>query len=298
MFSCSSPVGKKEENTPDAKGAFYSDSGYSSIVVTKDTANGQAIYTQVKKTRSYNLVRLLWGTDYTDMLITETSSQKMSMDADGQEGNISLVGKISEKGNFNKEIWKKDLAANQVNYDWDYFDVMYFGCCGALDGKKVCRYSDGEELMNLTGDIYEVEIPNTRISRYIGYWDFNSVLERPGAMKDTLALGLLTVVDPFSRAAQHIMIKAKSDSIYENMAMSFSGLNFTVMDEKDRYNDGSRLLQLWSADKISDPNELDGFSIVLEFEWDKISKIIIPVKNGKLDISGFHSDLFELNVVL
>jgi hypothetical protein len=295
LFSSCGHAPVKEDQSGQNSRAFYADSAYSSIVITKDTANGLDVYTKTRRSVDYQLVKLLWGKEYVNMLVTEKSEQVSSDGAEGQTGYVDLEGKISEGGNFNKPLWKKRFSANLVNYDWDYFELMYYGCCGAVDGKKVCRYTDGEELANYTGDLYEVQIPNSAISRYVGYWDFNSPLERPAGVKDTLVMGQLTMVDPVSRSAQHITITARNDSTFENMNLAFTGITFTARDERDKYSNESKLLELWSADKAADPSKLDGFSIVLRYEWDKVTEVVLPVKNGKIDISGVHSDLFIIS---
>jgi hypothetical protein len=207
LSSCG-PANDQKKTGTDNK-LFYADSGYSSISVTKDTANGYEVYTRTKKSLDFNVVKLKWGKEYVNMLVRETGVQTTGDGFEGQMGYVEMEGKISENGNlpaggqgFNKELWKKRFEGNQVNYDWDYFEVMYFACCSSVDGKKVCRYSDGEELLNCTGDLYEIQIPNTDVNRYLGYWDFNSPLERsPELKKDSLCLGMLTMVDPVSRSA-------------------------------------------------------------------------------------------------
>jgi hypothetical protein len=45
---------------------------------------------------------------------------------------------------------------------------------------------------------------------------------------------------------------------------------------------------------MNDPQKLSGFGIALTFELEKDVEIIIPVINGKFDISKFHSDQFIL----
>src|ERR1051326_13928 len=296
LVSCGSKnqdaVSKKEKN--DSAKVFFADSGYSSITITRDTSNGTEVYWQMKKERTYNMVRFRRGSDYTDLLVTEVSTQKLSLQTEGAQGVIELSGRVSENGNFNKELWKKELEANAINFDWDYFEAVYAGCCGAVDGKKICRYSDGEELMNITSDLYEAEIPNTMLSRYIGYWDLNSPLERPAGAKDSLILGILTMVDPVSRSSQRICIRAKNDSIMENMQMAFGGLELVPENKEDKYNPDANLLELWSQDRINDPNKLSGFVITVKFDWDKLTELKFPVKNGKIDLSGIQSDMFDI----
>ncbi|HEY6163086.1 MAG TPA: hypothetical protein VI112_17800, partial [Bacteroidia bacterium] len=80
----------------------------------------------------------------------------------------------------------------------------------------------------------------------------------------------------------------------ENMQMAFGGLELVPLDQKDKYNPDANLLELWSQDKTEDQTKLTGFTIVVKFDWDKLTELKLPVKNGKIDLSGIHSDMFDI----
>src|SRR5438309_295028 len=125
LFSCGSPSVKKEaaKNNSDTSNVIFRDSGYSSITILGDSSGDEKRLIKIKNTRTYNVVSVKRGTEYERMLITENSKQKSLEGGEGEEGVIELSGRISENGNFKKEIWKKSIPANMINYDWDYLEA-------------------------------------------------------------------------------------------------------------------------------------------------------------------------------
>jgi hypothetical protein len=279
---------------------FFSDSGYSSVTIRRDTApDGGAFIDQRVKTLSYHLEHY-WnnGLD-TSVLIAEASVQHSQSNLEGEEGMIELNGRISEGVAFNRTAWNQSLRANLIEYEPDYWVATDYGCCGAENVKRIYRYSDGAPLMTLTSDVGEVSIPNSRTRRYVGYWDVTNSTEESD-IKDSLLLGILTMVDPDNLKEQRMTVTLRNPKYSEVFGVNpFDTLSFGTFMKKDSQNySGGRTFDLWSQDGNPNPTAYTNFSIKLKFEFaeEGSTTVEIPVRAGVFDISNLHSKWFDFQL--
>jgi hypothetical protein len=282
----------------------FVDSAYSKIIVDKDTSDGEVFSVVTRVTQSYHVqcFRNDDNNESSPVLISEQNSQKVSSGLEGEQGLIVLTARISDKGNFDKIIWWDSLNANAINYSDDYFEIESMGCCGALDGKEIFRYEDGKPILQLTSDLYTVEIPNTQTKRYVGFLDNGSADGGYSDVTESFLFGVLTYVNPKSLLKQRLVITSKNKELYESSGMEgmegvFDSLKFAPSEKIDITNlreySANRELSLWSHDKNPDPAGLSGFFINIYLMGDKNFTIKIPIKNDKIDISALHSNYFN-----
>ena len=280
---------------------IFSDSGYSSVTIRRDTdQDGDEIIDQRVKTLSYHTESFWKSARPTNLLITETSRQHSSSASEGQEGEINLTAKFSNGGKFDSLAWKKLLKSNKIEYYDDYLIATTYGCCGAVNTKKVYRYNDGAKLMTLTSGVGEVTIPNAGTKRYIGYWDVTSSSEESD-IPDSSLFGILTMVDPDGLTKHRLLLKLKkSDDSGVFGDDSFDSIQFVPSTQKDRENYfGGLNFDLWSADGNKDPNAYSNFAIRLKFNFadiDGSAMVEIPVNAGKFDISNLKSKWFDFEL--
>jgi hypothetical protein len=286
----------------------FSDSGYSTVTIsthpdttatdssaTDGVAPRTPIIDQIIKTVSYHVEE--FGANWMDtvLLITETSTQHSQSNLEGEDGAIELTGRILQQGNFGDPVWKLALHSNFIEYGIDYFSATDYGCCGAENVKRIYRYSDGALLLTLTSDVGEVSIPNSQTHRYVGYWDLTNT-EEESDLKDSTIIGILTMIDPENLREQRMTVKFSDPNYAEQFGVNpFDTLSFGTFTAKDSKNyNGGRTFDLWSADGNRDPDAYSNFSIKLIYELpdEGFTTVEVPVRNGKLDISGLRSKWF------
>jgi|GEM_PF-5849960 len=280
----------------------FSDSGYSSVtIVTRpdSTMYDRQFVDQRVKTLSYHLEHFTKNRNDTNILLSETSVQHSRSDLEGEDGIIFLSARVSDGGSYNRRTWEKTVPSNFIEYHSDYLVATTYGCCGAENVKRIYRYSDGAELMTLTSDVGEVSIPNTQTTRYVGYWDVTNSTEE-SEIKDTLLLGILTLVDPDKLTRTEMIVKLHNPKYSDTFGVNaFDSLSFepTTRKDSENYNRGT-WFDLWSADGNKDPMAYSNFAIKLKFEFadEGATTVVVPVKGGKFDISNLHSKWFDFEL--
>lgn len=262
-----------------------------------DTVDGYEWMSETTTTVSFHVHYDWHGDAPVQLLLKETNVEQSSSGDEGQEGTITLVARRSQDGNFGKIFWSKRILANQMEYGFDYLKSINYGCCGADNGFVLYRYSDGAKMMELSSDVAEVEIPNLRSKRVIGYFSNNAALAERGQDTDLTFFGSLTYLDPESLRQQRVVFLSKPT--YRDTTSGppyFDSIRFIPkLDIDNRDYTGDAHLNLWSKDKGGNPSAYSDFSISLRFyDGEKKISVVIPVRNDKLDISGLRSDWYRV----
>jgi hypothetical protein len=283
----------------------YSDSGYSKIAITIDTVDGFQTFATTVTTQSYRVEYSENGS----YLIDERSIQSSSNISEGEIGRIILAAKVSDKGNFDKLLWRDSIPANSIQYFYDYFQTISEGCCEAQDAKTLYRYSDGKPMMLMTTNVYQVTVPNTKTKRLIGFLSNNYASGYEGTVyekydNDSLLAGMLSYIDPATLDRQIILIHFKDKNLFDSIGMDMlDSIAFSPAEQIDKENLHKigfyfdQELTLWSQDKNPDPKAVSGFSIDLFLAGDDKLTIRLPVVRDKIDISKVKSKWFTFSTV-
>ncbi len=287
------------------RGISYSDSGYSRITIHRDSVDGYETFETSVTTQSYHIAYY----DDKTYLLSEQSTQRSSNISEGDIGEIILGCKTSDKGNFDKILWRDTISANEIQYYPDYLRMVSYGCCGAEDAKMLFRYSDGKPLILMTTNVSQVSIPNTKTKRLIGFLSNNYASGYEGTVyekyyNDSLLAGILSYVNPTTLDRQLVLIKFKDKNLSDSIGMDMlDSIAFDPIEKIDRDNlhkFGFYLdqeLTLWSQDKNPDPKAVGGFSIDLYLAGDEKLTIRIPIVRDRIDISKVKSPWLSLEVV-
>ncbi len=283
-----------------AQKKHFADSAYSVVTIDRDTVDGYEQTLTRRTTQSYHQ-QVYWEDIHSDhpvdLLISERNVQEYYSGAEGEMGWIALTGKISDKGQFDKTLWHDSIEANIINYNYEYFESVLYGCCASLEAHQLFRYLDGKPMLRLTSPLYTVDIPNTQQKRLIGFLD-NSAAQGYEDCNDSMMAGVLTYVDTKTLARQRLVINFKDAQLYDSLGVEmFTKIGFSPSQPKDienKRNDAD--LTLWSVDGIDNPNGFSNFTIDIYLTDDKSLMVKVPVKNDKLDISRMKSKYFTFSL--
>jgi hypothetical protein len=288
----------------------FSDSGYSSVAFEQheDTSFHTNYIRGTYKTRSYHHQDYYQyfpkgGEALQTKLIVETSTQIKPNDNDmNAEGKIQLSVWQSSGLKILGKSWNKTFDANEIKYNNRYFEsVTYNEYPLPPEVHEIFRYIDGRSVLRSNSGFFQVVVYDQSVARYIGY--YNDLKFEKGFDPDEVSTdGVLSFVDPATNQTQKLILRVKPKAWeylpYE--AIRYGGmpkvsLSLTPLGAKDRkeYDGGERLLlysKRWSDSAFTN------FKINIKFEGYIKTTVSIPVKNGKLDISGLRSKWFDFEL--
>lgn len=295
----------KTDNTLRTKTLYFSDSGYSSILLRRDTVNGFPEIEEISRSQSYHFIRFLEyytsGMSIRHALINELSIQH-SRDApsDAKDGLIILkaavpnVNPIQDTSNLYRLDWIDSTSANEVHYRTEFIEAVLHRD-GENAVRKLLNYSTGKPIIEFSSQLYGLQEQDSYHRRFIGYLEKPNIAEQHGSF-DTIPdlYGVLSYVDPISNKSQFLLIKSQDagpSSVWRHQY--FDGLSLEGVQTKSKYENfaiKSTDVQQWRYSNFK------SFNIVLKFKGTENLLLRIPVRNDRIDISNLHSDLFEFQV--
>ncbi len=288
-----------------AKTLYYTDSGYSSITLKRDTVNGFPEIEEISRSQSYHFVSFLkyysGGMGIWHALISELSIQH-SRDAPGTyNGRILLkatvpnANPIQDTSNLYNINWADSITANEVHYRDEFIEaVLHRETEKSI--KKLLSYSTGKTFIEFSSQLYGLQQPDSYQRRYIGYLEKPATSEH--AIFDTIPdlYGVLSYIDPISNRSEFLILKAEQDASpssiwkYEYFdGLSFEGVQTKAKDEN--FNMKSSEVQQWHY------SNFNSFYIILRFKGAENIVLRIPVRNDHIDVGNLHSNSFKFQLI-
>ena len=285
---------RNRDSTAKSRKLYFSDSGVSFITLKRDTLYGFPEIEETSRSQSSHFVHF---TEYgigdrmnRYALIRELSLQYSSDAPNGErKGDITLTANIpnvipiQDSCNLYRVDWQTRISANQVNYRETYIEAVAES--DDVRTRTLIDYVTGQPLLELSSDLYGVQLPDGYDRRWIGYADKTELMSGHGTV------GILSYADPIRHRVQRLIIGSVDPSFYkqeEFASLSLEGVHsrpdspvFTVNDD-----DSGR----WYY------SDVKKFYIVIRFDGRKNFSLRIPVVADTLDISRLNPDWCSLEI--
>jgi len=216
-----------------------------------------------------------FGSLYNFVLLSKKIETRTMAGRDGANSKLEVTAFGLNKGKYDKKLWVIKDDSNEGEDSYQFYKTTAYGCCGAETVQRMYSFETGQHVFSSTVEPAVVDIPNTRIGRYISYLSALAVstnLKKAGLSKNQI--GLLTLTDEH-RTIDRIVIESDDRSL---------GSSPTLSLVNDRNKAGTTRLSLWSSDGVDKPDAVRGFSVKLLFQ-DGV-EVIVPVNGDKFDIQA------------
>jgi hypothetical protein len=284
---------------------YFSDSGYSSISLKRDTVNGFPEIEEISRSQSYHFIRYFeyytGGMSVRHALVNELSVQQ-SRDApfNYRKGKIVLkasvpnVNPIQDTCDLYRIDWSNSISANEVYYRDEFIDAVLFRDT-EKPVRKIFAYSTGKNIIELSSQLYGLQQPDGYGRRFIGYMEKPNITESVTFDNIPDLYGALSYMNPVTNKSQILFLKAEEDagpsSIWRDEyfdGLSLEGVQTKTKDKNFKME--SSAFQQWSY------SDFKRFNIVLKFKGVENIEIRIPFRNDRIDISNLHSEYFQFQL--
>ncbi len=193
----------------------------------------------------------------------------------GAEKNPTVI--YSETIDSNSHYWATTKYFDDLKFETDFYHAIEYGCCGAENYGELYSYSSDEPILKFNNDFFFVDIPNSKIEMFIGY--SHQEFRRDGLSIAKLSLSSLEGV------ISTITFIAKDQRTKEDLPWYWTPkIELRSDDEKNQIITDLNEIRLWGCDFAKTLNDINGFSVFVEFQHEgsgKIKNYEIPITKGK-----------------
>jgi hypothetical protein len=208
------------------------------------------------------------------LLLLEEFKSEQNSAAEGRKSFVSVEAWSGEGANAAKPAWTISSEGDEGALAERFYKVMRRGCCGAEDTFIFYNPESGRKVFSATGDLFQIEVPNTPLRRFVAYHSMMASMPMPLAKPAKNALGVITYGSD-KEALQSVLVRSTAKNAEDTGTPIVKALYRQKIVAENP-------LVLWGADKKNNPSSLGDFSLVLSF--DQGQEIIIPVRGDRLDV--------------
>ena len=209
-----------------------------------------------------------------DVLLEETFDRLLDSGAEGEKSSVAVAA-FSLAG---KPLWtiQTSGASGEARED-NLYRIVRPGCCGAQDLSAYFSLLDGRELFTADVPIVRIDVPNSKLRRFVAYHDLMAATPVKESKKNGRIVGALSYGSD-RESARRLLVVASEDKPDEKFAAKRVSLVSAGKEiDDDRFD-------LWSADKSEDPGKIGGFSIRVRAFTDPEVLFEVPVEEDRIVI--------------
>ena len=178
-------------------------------------------------------------------------------------------------------LWALREPSDEGRLHCDYYETIWYGCCSAMPNHRLFNPATGRLLMEHSGRLITVEVPNSPLKRFIGYKPAESQ-ETNAWEKHKRHIGTLTYASP--DGILHRIALREIDDTGAKYEGGIAKIQIKRGHPKQEMNGDT--LRLWNADGSKDARSLGQFSVVLTFSG---ATIEIPLRADDFATPAFKS---------
>lgn len=243
--------------------------------ITYQEENGQHV-TLINKCNMYE-TSILINNDYMPIFVKELQDIKRISGFEGQKSTIKLEMKSDY---FSETIKTKNFTveADEIEIRGKLIKAVKYGCCGAEDYYQAFNSLTYAKLMDYESKLYTIDIPNSPIEGYLGFF-VAGYEPKEGKM----IIGTLTFTDG-DNIINKVNFVTQDKQTYDNILRFVPDMEFVALNTEDNVTQNKDEIELWSKDFSKSPKDLTGFRFIIKFYDESNSKTYIQ----KLDfINGY-----------
>jgi hypothetical protein len=213
------------------------------------------------------------------ILLKEQFSQKGCTNSEGLKGSVEISGWLDQFEAGRAPSWQAHAEGHEGEIDGPFYRATKHGCCGSTAASVYINLLSGKNVFESTLKLIRIEVPNTDVSRYIGFLDTWSISTPEESKSDSSVIGALQYGS--SEIAQdRVLIKTNTSNPF-----SIEDLAVATTKEPSKFSES---LDLWSADGKEDTSAITGFIIRAKLievgGGDRQLTVTIPVVEDRLDL--------------
>ncbi|HOF16235.1 MAG TPA: hypothetical protein PLF32_06215 [Bacteroidales bacterium] len=243
--------------------------------ITYQEENGKYI-TLIHKCNMYE-TSILINNDYVPIFVKEFQDIKRISCVEGQESTI----KLEMKSDYFSETIKTKIftvEADEIEINDKLIKAVKYGCCGAEDYYQAFNSLTHNKLMDYESKLYIIDIPNSPIEGYLGF--FVAGYE---PKEEKMIIGTLTFTDG-DNIINKVNFVTQDKQKYDNIFRFVPDMEFIALNTKDNVNQNKDRIELWTKNFSKSPKDLTDFQFIIKFYDKSNSKTYIQ----KLDfINGY-----------
>jgi hypothetical protein len=289
----------KSESTDNSEigvlNSVFRNQGESYVLVTGEN---DSIVTEINNV-SYSEKYLNFQKNLSYYILKTTQSTKSIRGHEGQYSSIKVeIFNIPDS----KLISTIETLSDDISFFTNFYKTVKYGCCGSENYYELASLWKNETFLRFNSKYYYIEIPNARVSFYIGF--LSAARDEKNLILGELYLahsilksvpGESTFLQEF-KTINKLIFKTKDKDLYGKIVPFCPDITLIKNTDKDElfnYPDRQEL-RLWSYNFCKDPKGIDFKALKLEFSNGKIYSVEVPIENGYLfgEIDNFEKTVY------
>lgn len=210
--------------------------------------------------------------------------------------HIQEVGMLGQTSTIQVTAWRQEdhgqyqrMWELRDNFDrgevWSqlYYQTTSIGCCDSEDAYRLFDLLTGEQILQYTGPLFQIDVPNSPINALIAYHSNAAMRAFEGQDRHKGIDGMLTLVTN-DRSINQVYFHYPA-----HISTRTPGIELIPPQQsKGTHERFTRHLDLWHSEGKTTIDALTDFGIRLRFSDG--SFMILPVQDGKFDIYNLSGD--------
>lgn len=210
------------------------------------------------------------------LLLLEEFKSEQNSAAEGRKSFVTVEAWSGDGASATKPAWTIRSEGDEGALAERFYKVTRRGCCGAEDTYVFFNAESGRKVFSATGDLFQIEVPNTPLRRFVAYHSMMASMPMPLPTPGKNGFGVITYGSD-REAIQSVLVRSTAKNVEDTGTPVVKAVYRQKIVAENP-------LVLWGADKKNNPSSLGDFSLVLSF--DQGQDIIIPVRNDRLDVKS------------